>query len=267
MHTAATGCLKVLQLLSRTTTNMKLHIIASCPACNYQIGFFSEPHESVVGKAASFASAAAGMSCEQLIKFLCLLGVKPMDAGTHRRQMAGCKDAVREVLEQAFEENREVEKQLAVAKGNVGDDGIPEPDAVCDGGYSMMNKCKKFAGTSCAVGTTGAESLLLMDLHVGNTRCGVCTTAKRNKQQPPASHVCSITPGITKQNMEQQLTLQSFRDASQKHNIRYKRLIADSDTSVYSELRKSNSYAVGKLDCTDHSIRSLRCHLFSVSNL
>jgi hypothetical protein len=121
---------------------MKTHIIAACPTCQVERGFFTEPWNTFVGRAAAFATAAAGSNFEQFYKLFCLLGLQPIDAKTYRRHLATCTEAVQEVLQQAFEENRDIEKQLAIENGEVGADGVPERDVVCDGGYSMKNNSK-----------------------------------------------------------------------------------------------------------------------------
>jgi hypothetical protein len=136
----ARRCPDVLVVKSYRTTNMKTHVVATCIPCKCEIGFYTEPWNTFVGRAAAFATAAAaGSHYKQFYKLFCLLGLQPIDAKTYRRHLSTCKDAVREVLDQAFEENREVERQLAIEKGEVGEDNVPERDVICDGGYSMIN--------------------------------------------------------------------------------------------------------------------------------
>jgi hypothetical protein len=64
--------------------------------------------------------------------------------------------------------------------------------------------------------------------------------------------------------MEVFLTLKAFKEAA-KYNLRYKKLIADADTAVFSKLKKQMNYGIEKADCVEHTLRTLKVHLYTVN--
>jgi len=60
--------------------------------------------------------------------------------------------------------------------------------------------------------------------------------------------------------MEADIILEGFLKAEETHGLRFTRIIADGDSSVYSELTE-DVHIWGKNECANHTCKCMRSHL------
>ena len=65
--------------------------------------------------------------------------------------------------------------------------------------------------------------------------------------------------------MEADIFLEGFLKAEETHGLRFTRIIADGDSSVYSELTE-DVHIWGKNECANHTCKCMRSHLEKTSS-
>jgi bacterioferritin-associated ferredoxin len=241
--------------------NMMTTMTAVCSKCDMKTPFRSEPNDTCVGKAFSWASVSAGIMFGQAEKLSSLMSVKFMCYKTFKRNLAGRTELWAAKLEEVCKANAKAEAEEAIKFGSDGKDNVPEVSAAADGVYGMVNK-KRFASPSCAVSLFGTKLKRILDLRVANGHCGVCSRAKKLKKAPPA-HTCYKT-NIAK-GSESELILKCFQESEKRLGLRYRQLVADNDATTYKKLRQFCPYEVTKADCIEHFLRILRAVLMQMT--
>jgi hypothetical protein len=161
----------------------------------YQDEVHSEPANTLAGKALSAGISSAGIGFEQAKKLLCVMGVHPFSYNTFVSNLSDMDQALETVLQEVMAENREKEKAVAIAKGNVTPDGRYKLAVISDAVYSMKNKRTenlfvylfnilfynilflqdRFSAKCCAVPIFGAETNMLIDFETISLVCHVCS--------------------------------------------------------------------------------------------
>jgi hypothetical protein len=252
-------CPGLLSLATKTTKNLKTHMFATCAVCHRRVGFLSENGDTSAGKAASWATVSAGSGYEQACKIFSLMSIKFMDRKTFNRNLDGCPELWSETLEGVMVDNGKEEARLAIAAGDVGDDGTVEISVVTDGGYALHSH-GNFGATSGAVSTFGTRTKKLLDLRVANRYCGVCKNKGKGK-----AHKCFKCK--TDKGTESALTLRSFQESEKRLNVRFKQLVSDNDVTIKKTLAKELDHEVEKADCVEHVFRILKRNLYKVNNI
>lgn len=151
------------------------------------------------------------------------------------------------------------EKEIAIAKGNVDPDGIPFITVVVDGSWakrSYRTNYNSLSGVACII---GFETKKVLFLGIRNAYCCVCAVAK-NKNIDPKEHQCFKNWGKSSTAMEADGIVEGFKCSINMHQIRYKTLIGDGDSSVTSALSESLPYGhrfvIKKIECSNHLLRN-----------
>ena len=89
-----------------------------------------------------------------------------------------------------------------------------------------------------------------------------CTRAKNKDVQPP-KHTCFKNWNESSQAMESDILVNGFLEAESMHGIRYTKLIADGDSSVFAQLQEKVIWGrrIQKLECANHTVKCLRSNL------
>lgn len=161
------------------------------------------------------------------------------------------------------------EREYAQAAGHI-INGIPYIVVMLDG--SWMNRSYRssrhdsLSGMACIIGQRTGK-VLYAGVH--NKYCSLCSWyEKRNLQ--PREHHCFKTWGrdTSSGSMEQHIVVSGFKASIEMHNVMYKTLIADGDSSVYQMILDANPYEgvrVEKIECCNHLLRNFCTKLVELS--
>jgi len=103
---------------------------------------------------------------------------------------------------------------------------------------------------------------------IRNKYCSTCQKAERlNKSTTP--HLCYKNWTGTSTAMESDIIVDGFSQSIKTHNLIYKNLIGDGDSSVIKKLRMIKPYGsdllVEKIECTNHILRNYSTRLRDLS--
>ena len=146
----------------------------------------------------------------------------------------------------------EEEKLAAVARGDVGSDGIPEITVVTDGCWSKRSYKTNYNALSGAASIVGNHTGKILFISVKNKFCLVCAIAK-NKKTQPGEHACFKNFSGPSTQMEALGIAEGFEKSIDMFGIRYKFCIADGDSSVYTNVVLSKPYG------SSHPVERIRC--------
>lgn len=76
-----------------------------------------------------------------------------------------------------------------------------------------------------------------------NKYCSICNRSE-NKDEPAPNHLCFKNWTGSSSAMEQDIIVEGFNNSIKMHNLRYKKFIADGDSSVYSKIKRNVFYGL-----------------------
>ena len=98
---------------------------------------------------------------------------------------------------------------------------------------------------------------------VRNKFCSICKVAE-NKNTKPKEHNCYLNWKESSQAMETDIILNGFLEAEVTHGVRYLKVIADGDSSIYATLQEKVPVwgkDITKLECANHICKCVRANL------
>lgn len=100
---------------------------------------------------------------------------------------------------------------------------------------------------------------------VRNKYCSVCSIAE-HQGKTASVHECYKNWTKSSTAMESDILVEGFNNSIQMHNLKYIRLIADGDSSVYSKIRENVTYGeeVQKIECVNHIMKNYKNDLYKV---
>ncbi|XP_021338853.1 uncharacterized protein LOC110440231 [Mizuhopecten yessoensis] len=154
------------------------------------------------------------------------------------------------------------ERRLAIERGDL-HDGVPAITVICDGGWSKRTHKHTYNALGGVGVIFGAATGKLLHVGVKNKHCYICTIAE-SRNEEPAQHECFRNWSSSSQSMEVDVILDGFLKAESTHGVRYMRLIADGDSSVFATIQECVPIwgrEVSKLECANHICKCLRSSL------
>ncbi|XP_053403226.1 uncharacterized protein LOC128558323 [Mercenaria mercenaria] len=154
------------------------------------------------------------------------------------------------------------EKRLAIERGDFSD-GVPAITVICDGGWSKRSHKPTYNALGGVGVIFGAVTKTILYIGVRNKDCSICCRAK-NKGTDPKEHTCFKNWSDSSQSMESDIILTGFLEAESVHGVRYTKIIADGDSSVYAKLQENVPVwgrNIVKLECANHTCKCLRSNL------
>lgn len=87
-----------------------------------------------------------------------------------------------------------------------------------------------------------------------------------NKQIPVGPHICYKNWEGSSAAMEADIIVQGFKRSVESHNLKYSKIIADGDSSVYAKIQTDVDYGrdVLKIECTNHAIKNYGKALYKI---
>jgi hypothetical protein len=106
----------------------------------------------------------------------------------------------------------------------------------------------------------GAVTKKIIDIQINNQECSVCMA--NEKRETEVQHVCYKDTLVGA--VETKLAVKAFQNA-ENYQLRYTQLVSDADVKLYPAIKKSVTYGVEKIDCSVHTLRALKRHLYKVN--
>lgn len=115
----------------------------------------------------------------------------------------------------------------------------------------------------------GYKTKKVLFIGVRNKYCSVCQKSE-TLNRPPTEHICYKNWTGTSTAMEADIIVDGFRQSIQMHNLIYKQIIGDGDSSVIKKIQLANPYenenvTVQKIECTNHILRNYCTRLRDLS--
>ena len=209
-----------------------------------------------------WGSMVSGGGCSSLEESMGTMGVPSVDQKQYSKLETMIGDWWAKVLEEDLKKAAEEEREHAIATGSYFQ-GVPAVTVICDGGWAKRSH-KHTYNAMAGVGVIfGQHTGKLLHMGVRNRLCYICSAAE-NKKTDPQEHRCFKNWTESAQAMESDIIVEGFQQCEAKYGIRYMKVIADGDSSVYSNIQQQvpvwGSY-VKKVECANHSCKCLRVHL------
>lgn len=123
-----------------------------------------------------------------------------------------------------------------------------------------MLLCLNCTYTFFQAALVGYRTKKVLYFGVKNKFCSVCVRVKSN--ETPKKHDCfknwKTSDGSA--GMEASIVMEGFKQSESTYGIRYHKLIADGDSSVYKQILDARPYkhlTVEKVECRNHLLRNL----------
>lgn len=82
-----------------------------------------------------------------------------------------------------------------------------------------------------------------MFVGVRNKYCSICARAE-NKDEIAKHHICFKNWSGSSSSMEQDIIVEGFNSSLETHSLKYKKIIADGDSSVFNKIKEKVSYSL-----------------------
>lgn len=94
----------------------------------------------------------------------------------------------------------------------------------------------------------------------------MCARNVEKKKKP--EHKCFKNYEGSSSSMEQDIITEGFNQSISQHGLKYKKFIADGDSSVYANIKSRVNYGneVEKIECTNHAIKNFVKTLYKIKS-
>lgn len=236
------------------------HIEFKCNACDIEIVKATEDpnfKQSVINTGAVWGTLATGGTFGHLEELLNCMNVPCLNKYTYSIKEKSLQKLWHEELATEMAKAGKEEYDEAIRKGDIDKDGVPFITVYVDGGWSKRSYGHNYNAASGVAVIIGKYTKKVLFMGVRNKYCTICARAA-NKDEEPKNHVCFRNWSGSSSAMEQDIIAQGFCFSEEQHGLRYKKFIADGDSSVFCAIRKKCSYgeSVTKIECANHAIKN-----------
>lgn len=239
-----------------------------CNMCGITDTFSTENENKKCGinEAAVCGTVAIGAGHSQLTEFSAALDIPQMSSATYVRiEKKVLKNTEELALKEMLAAGKE-ERKFAIEAGEIDSDGIPFITVTVDGAWSKRSYKSNYnalSGVGCIIGTRTKKVLYV---GVKNKMCKFC---KNNDKKNVPSHKCFQNWNSSSTSMEAAIILDGFRMSIEMHNLRYKTIIGDGDSSVYKKIQTAKPYGptyfIQKIECRNHVLRNFCTKIREIS--
>ncbi|KAF4528233.1 hypothetical protein B566_EDAN016008 [Ephemera danica] len=159
-----------------------------------------------------------------------------------------------------------MEKEIAIARGDIDPDGVPFVTVIVDGGWCRRSFGHNYNAHGGVAVIIGAETQKLLHYGVLCRNCATCSTAERLNREP-RPHECSKNYDGPSTAMEWNIIVNGFNCSEEVHGLRYKFFIADGDANVLHQVKLQCPYgrSVRKIECANHKVRCITSNLHKIA--
>lgn len=90
----------------------------------------------------------------------------------------------------------------------------------------------------------GKNTGKLLFIGIRNKYCSICAQSKNKNEKEVKQHICFKNWDGASSSMEQDIIVEGFNASIQMHKLRYKKFIADGDSSVFAKIRQKVDYGI-----------------------
>ncbi|KAK3099893.1 hypothetical protein FSP39_011406 [Pinctada imbricata] len=152
------------------------------------------------------------------------------------------------------------ERELAISRGDFHHE-VPAITVITDGGWSKRTHKHSYNAMGGVAIIIGYETKKLLHIGVRNKYCYVCSTCPSDQK---VKHDCYKNWTRDSQSMEREIILEGFLQCESKHGVRYMRIVADGDSSVFARIKEEvpiwGKYVIKK-ECANHACKCFRSNL------
>ena len=170
-----------------------------------------------------------------------------------------------EMLCESMKKAGEEERQLAVQRGDF-HQGVPAISVIVDSGWSKRSHKHSYNAKSGVGIIIGMETKKLLHIGIRNKYCTTCAQADKRGEEV-REHICFKNWDGSSSSMETDIIVEGFKQAEERHSVRYIRFVGDGDSSVYPTLVSSVpvwGYAIQKIECANHATK---CYCLALEKL
>lgn len=215
-----------------------------------------------IGHAAVEGIMSIGAGFYGLEEFLSTLGVPCISNYSYSKIQNKLNDDWKITSELNMKENVENEKKLAIERGDVDVDGMPLLTVVTDGCWSKRSYRTGYNALSGAASIVGYHTGKVIWMGVRNKFCRICSL--NGNSIPAPAHICNKNFSGPSTAMEADIIVEGFQVSEALYGVRYKKFIADGDSSVFNkliELKPYKNLIIEKIECRNHLFRNFNTKL------
>ncbi|KAJ8912576.1 hypothetical protein NQ315_005739, partial [Exocentrus adspersus] len=240
-------------------------IVLWCHICKRSYSFQTEdPKKNVSGINLGhvWGTLATGSTYEHSAELMSCMNIPTMPQKQFQKYELHLGEVWKTSLWESMENAGKRERNHALEKSNVCQDGTPWITVYVDGSWSKRSYGTNYNALSGMVGIIGRYTGELLFIAVRNKFCCICARAV-NKDIEPPPHTCYKNWDGSTTSMEADMAVQGFNMSEEMHGIRYCKFVADGDSSVFAKIKTNVSYGniVKKVECTNHAIKNYGKHL------
>lgn len=248
----------VLKREIRHGLNSKLHFV--CELCGLKCAFWTNPKVNMlnVNTAAAAGTISTGGGHAQCQEFLGALNIPSMTSKSFQKHQRRVSVSWIKCAQEEMRKAIELEIKEAIKRGHVDENGIPLLTVVADGSWCKRSYRTNYNALSGVAAIVGFYTRKVLFLAVRNKYCKICDDAARINS-PVREHACSKNWNKNSTSMEASIIVEGFLSSESMYNVRFAKLIADGDSSVYKKILDANPYKnlkVEKIECRNHLLRN-----------
>ncbi|XP_046396856.1 uncharacterized protein LOC124163807 [Ischnura elegans] len=152
------------------------------------------------------------------------------------------------------------EASNAIMNGDVDTDGVPLITVIADGSWCKRSYRSNYSSLAGVGAIVGYHTKKVLFIAVKNKYCTTCARADSKGKEAP-EHNCfkNWSSHQSSSSMEAAAIVEGFCKSEEMYGVRYARLIADGDSSVYKKVLDAGPYkllSVEKIECRNHLLRN-----------
>ncbi|KAL4127211.1 hypothetical protein QTP88_011402 [Uroleucon formosanum] len=232
-----------------------------CKMCNKKCVIETEDEKSnmiKINTAAVIGIVNTGGGYGQIKEIMTTLEIPIMNNNTYNKEHDIVCEKFEEAATQTMYTAAKEEARLAIEAGDVDIDGVPLIAVVADGSWCKRSYRTMYNSLSGTAAIIGYRTKKVIFLGIRNKFCCMCA---KNKNEPK-KHECwkNWSMNDSSAGMETSIVVEGFRKSEEMYGLRYHKLIADGDSSVYKKILDARPYkniTVEKVECRNHLLRNV----------
>ncbi|KAL4085345.1 hypothetical protein QTP88_027204 [Uroleucon formosanum] len=231
-----------------------------CSMCKMKKSLATENNSFMpINTSAVVGAINSGCGYSQLQELMCAMEVPSIHINTYQVEHERICKGYEETALDSMKEAAKVEAELAIAEGNVDVDGTPLVAVVADGSWCKRSYRTMYNSLSGMAALVGYRTKKVLFMAVKNKFCATCVRTKI--EDKPKDHKCfkNWKSSDGSSAMEAAIIIEGFKQSESMYGIRYHKLIADGDSSVYKQILDARPYknlTVEKVECRNHLLRN-----------
>ena len=225
-----------------------------------------------VNSGATVGTLTTGIGFSQLEELCAAMNVPCMSEKTYIQRRESLVDELLTTAQTEMKLAGEVEKELAIKKGDIHKD-IPYIPVVADGSWMKRSYGTNYDSLSGVGAIIGYHTGKVLFVGVRNKFCTVCDIAQRGGTEPKQHKFFkNFDRNASSTSMESDAIVEGFKCSMDMHGLIYKMVVADGDSNVFKSIRDNGPYRewgvqVKKIECTNHLLRNLCKKIRSTSEI